>query len=1157
MKNIILYLFFLLPIVVFAQAPTSTENYVKTKVYKTATTSSILAPTASQALQNISYLDGFGKPIQQVINQYSGTGKNIVIPIEYDAKGRVIKKYLPYSTQTTGLGYENNALSDVQNYTPYQGQNPYNETYYEDSSLSRVIKQASSGSDWAMGAGHEKSFDYATNDASGTFAVKLFIATATWNNTKGLYDTALTQTTNYVGITLYKTIIKNENWTSGLINTIENFTDKNGRLILKRMYSSSGAYDTYYVYDQFGNLTYMIPPKADMTITSTILDKLCYQYKYDNRNRLVEKKLPGKQWEFMVYDKLNRLVATGPALPPFSNLSASGWLITKYDVYNRPILTGWMSAGSSNFNSSYRKIKQDERNNETTNFSESRLAPGNTTPAGTANSVNPAYSYSNLSLPTSAYYILKINYYDDYNYVDAPIIPSNIENQPVYYNNTIKPKGLLTGKWIKAISLSTSPATKSELSYTLYDNKSRPIRVYIKNHESSTIGYTQIDSKFNFSGQRDYTITTHKRVAGDSPLTIKDSYTYSDQGRMLTHTSQINGGTIQSLSSNTYDELGRLISKNVGNTAANPLQKVDYTYNIKGWLTGVNDIASLTQTGDPLDLFAFKINYNTVHNDLNSPTISKQYNGNISETYWRTNSDNILRKYAYKYDDVNRLRYAYYRLPNSSIPSSKSYDEGITYDKNGNIITLHRNGDVDGGALPVEIDDLTYTYETDSNKLLKVTETIPTETSGFIDGTNIGDDYTYDANGNMLTDANKGITAIQYNHQNLPIKITFGTAGTIEYIYDTNGRKLEKAVTINGITATTKYLEGFQYFSPASGSPYVLQFFPTSEGYVAKVGSAYKYVFQYKDHLGNVRLSYVKNTTTGNIDIVEESHFYPFGLKHSGYNNSTNLANANTDAQKYKFQEQERQEELGLNWDSFKWRNYDYAVGRFMSVDPLTEKYNWMSDYQFSSNQVVFGREIEGMENDCDLNDQHDYMDGVETDFVYDWQHLDNVNVGGSINDFNRGDESYDYVNGRYEDVRGYGDNDDDYGDGEDEGYDYGIFNDFIRDIHKSYNQPDFGEMLQGIGGGFVVSGNTMFYVGAFLTMTGIGAELGVPLMMVGGEMSLVGIITQDAGKAIDNNLSAGELTKDVIVNVVMEGFETHMNDENLNTVLGLISTAL
>ncbi|MGV3459069.1 MAG: hypothetical protein ACO1N9_01315 [Flavobacterium sp.] len=64
----------------------------------------------------------------------------------------------------------------------------------------------------------------------------------------------------------------------------------------------------------------------------------------------------------------------------------------------------------------------------------------------------------------------------------------------------------------------------------------------------------------------------------------------------------------------------------------------------------------------------------------------------------------------------------------------------------------------------------------------------------------------------------------------------------------------------------------------------------------------------------------------------------------------------------YKYQEQERQEELGLNWDSFKWRNYDYAIGRFMNIDPLTEEYTYNSPYAFQENKMGMGRELEGLE---------------------------------------------------------------------------------------------------------------------------------------------------------------------------------------------------
>ena len=99
--------------------------------------------------------------------------------------------------------------------------------------------------------------------------------------------------------------------------------------------------------------------------------------------------------------------------------------------------------------------------------------------------------------------------------------------------------------------------------------------------------------------------------------------------------------------------------------------------------------------------------------------------------------------------------------------------------------------------------------------------------------------------------------------------------------------------------------------------------------------------------------------------------YYPFGLKHTNYNTTTlKLRGGNTLPQplnapavyKYKFLGQERQDELGLNWDTFRHRNYDYAIGRFFGVDPVSEEYMSISTYQFAHNNPVWKIEIEGLE---------------------------------------------------------------------------------------------------------------------------------------------------------------------------------------------------
>jgi len=914
----------LFPIVVIGQ--TNTQNYIKTVNYKVASAAKITAPTIAQAAQNVTYFDGLGRPVQQIASQQSNSGKDIITHIAYDIFGRQIKEFLPYEASSVNMAFEPNAETNTvtfYNTTKYDNTaNPSSEKSLESSPLNRVLKQAAPGTSWAMGGGHEIKLDYQTNTAD---EVRLYKATAAWSASSGLYDIAFSDAGNYAANELYKTITYDENTAAipseSAGSTVE-FKDKEGRVILKRTYESGVKHDTYYVYDQYGNLTYVIPPKANATIDASALNGLCYQYKYDSRNRLAEKKLPGKQWEFIVYDKLDRPVATGPAFSPFKNDNAVGWLITKYDVFGRPIYTGWNNTACS---AAARNTLQVAQNSATVLFEAKQTS-------GTIDGV--AVNYTNALAPTT-FKLLSVNYYDNYVFPGAASVPTSVEGQTVLANT----KTLATGSWTRVPTIAT--AMLAEINTTFYDSKARPVRIYSTNHLG---GYTYTDSKLDFTGKTLYTISRHKRTTGSTELAIREDFTYSAQDRLITHTHQINGGAAQLMADNTYDALGQLIIKKTGNTAGSPFQKVDYNYNVRGWLTEINKTVNLQQSTDPVDLFAFKINYNTVQAGITD--VAPLFNGNIAETYWKTASDNIERAYGYQYDKLNRLKSAIYE---KNALTTNAYNESLTYDKNGNIMSLARKGDTDPQVQPIQIDDLLYTYPASSNQLSKVDD-ISNNTSGFNDFNKTGDDYTYDANGNMITDKNKNITTIEYNHLNLPEKITFGTTGTIEYIYNAAGQKLEKIVTQGTIVTTTNYLGGFQY------KDNVLEFFPTAEGYVKNTAGVYSYVFQYKDHLGNIRVSYAKNPTTNVLEIIDENNYYPFGLKHKGYNSLTGNNN------KYKFQGQERQDELSLNWDSFKWRNYDYSIGRFMSIDPLAEKYYHNSPYAFSENRVIDAFELEGLE---------------------------------------------------------------------------------------------------------------------------------------------------------------------------------------------------
>jgi RHS repeat-associated protein len=198
----------------------------------------------------------------------------------------------------------------------------------------------------------------------------------------------------------------------------------------------------------------------------------------------------------------------------------------------------------------------------------------------------------------------------------------------------------------------------------------------------------------------------------------------------------------------------------------------------------------------------------------------------------------------------------------------------------------------------------------------------------------------------MTADKNKDITSISYNHLNLPVTITFTSNRNITYIYDATGVKLKKVITQSSTSTNTEYAGGIIYENG------VLEMIPQPEGYIEKNGSGFDYVYQYKDHLGNIRLSYKNTSTTGiNLEIQEENNYYPFGLEHKGYGvgfDSPQLAD-----HPYKYNGKEFNEELGLDWYDYGARNYDPALGRWMNVDPLAHKMPAWSPYSFVFNNPL------------------------------------------------------------------------------------------------------------------------------------------------------------------------------------------------------------
>ncbi len=149
------------------------------------------------------------------------------------------------------------------------------------------------------------------------------------------------------------------------------------------------------------------------------------------------------------------------------------------------------------------------------------------------------------------------------------------------------------------------------------------------------------------------------------------------------------------------------------------------------------------------------------------------YDGNISAVTW--NSGSGPKVYAYHYDPMDRILAAQYSEQSATNTWNKAQGRfqlyGLNYDLNGNIETVTRNS-------PEGImDDLTYTYQ--GNKLASA-EDMKDISLGFVDGNPSGEDYTYDASGNLTRDLNKGIARITYNYLNLPETVTYDDGSGIK-----------------------------------------------------------------------------------------------------------------------------------------------------------------------------------------------------------------------------------------------------------------------------------------------------------------------------------------------------------------------------------------
>ncbi|MBB4807442.1 RHS repeat-associated protein [Chryseobacterium defluvii] len=949
-KYIIQLIIFFVSFAASAQTTLSnTENYTYIK--------NCLDQSCSRKSEAVKYFDGLGRPIQTIGIKESPTGKDIVVPVVYDDFGKKIRDYLPVpqSNTTNGALYQQNSglvpypVNDVTNF--YAGEKIYSEQIIENSPLNRILGQIQIGNDWSN---KPITLGYAANTTSDN--VRSFSAISIWEN--GATKNTLTDSGIYANSQLYKNSVKDEDGNETII-----FKNTRGFIVLERKVLGANNYaDTYNVYNKYDQLTYVLPPLAaaalDIATNEVKQSNLCYQNRYDGKNRLVEKKLPGKGWEYMIYDKQDRLVMIQDA-----DMRPTGkWLFTKYDKFSRLVYTGIANIGA---NFGRRPVQ------ESVDYYVSTGVPANeerNTSGITKNGMTVYYTGGVYPFESQYDAILSVNYYDIYPaYSFNPPFPTAIFGNPILTDNPST-----SGKSTRSLPLMSLVKNIENDSWTkiynYYDTKERVIGIHSINHLG---GYTRIETELDFTGMVLQTKTYHKRLSTDTEKVITENFEYDNQNRLLIHKHKVDNNPYEILTQNEYNEISQLKTKKVGGTnPASPLQTINYAYNIRSWLTKINDPENLGN-----DLFGYEIRY---QNPVNTTLSTGKYNGNIAEINWKVSNSSTFKRYSYQYDGLNRLTSAVFSHPQATVPVNHFNDETVQYDLNGNITHLQRNAKSLVGNTPEQIDDLVYEYT--GNQLRTIDDDSGNPT-GYEGG---GNDILYDVNGNMTNIEDKNIQQIGYNYLNLPNVLSIANnKKKILHTYRADGEKLRKVFNSNYENGTsfatiTEYLDGFHYLT-THGTPQndvnptefayeqevfiskvlelkpnpELQFFPTAEGFYDYQKN--EYIYQYQDHLGNARVSFRKYIS-GGVEITDQNDYYPFGMN---IPREEKAVFGTASLYSYKFGGKELQEAGMYDYGP---RSYFADFGKFGTHDPLSDY--TLDPYGFAYSNPLFFTDPTGLRGD-------------------------------------------------------------------------------------------------------------------------------------------------------------------------------------------------
>lgn len=835
------------------------------------------------------YSDGLGRNIQTIIHRFLPGNKDQVNFMIYDQFGRQVLEPLAYGVSSTDGRMRANPFQEQETSLSVLHPNEevlYAKNFYDGSPLNQVRQIRGAGDQWAVSDKYKRK--NLRPNTSSDFVKKLSI---------DVQPTAsVVANGNYSAGTLVLSISEDED-----SREQREYFNREGQIVAKRVQQStatpgagSGAdwLTTYYIYDDRGYQRMVIPPKATAILEGSgnnwtnfgVVSDLIFQNNYDLKGRKIEKRIPGADWVYLIYDDLDRLILTQDGNQ--RNLSGTDeWSFIKYDDHDRAVIAGmyknngsrstlqvsvdtWTKDKSSReFNLSASNILEGvnitltSHDPQITKYHykeviyflpgfDSNSAEFETVLTNTISQDQTAFmGYFDATFPDMAnsdVEPLVVSYYDDYHFTQTTYDQS-VNSKFTSAPNSVTPKehplafSMETGSNVRVLG------TDNWLeSVSFFDEKGRVIQSSEGNH----LGGKTVDSHlYDFQGTVLQKYMVHENPSSvDNPVTsIFKEYDYDQSDRLLSIKQKLNdSGALKTLVSNTYNSLGELEVQALGTDPDNPsqaLETLNYKYNTRGWLSSVN--GDFVNTGNGGHLFGYEVSYDRGFTNA-------QFSGNIAGLKWRSARTGDARAYGYKYDGANRLESADFSEKVSSTWNNNNRDytvSNLSYDQNGNILSLNRVGKKTNGNYGI-IDQLVYDYISNSNKLKGVSD--GPEVVGFNNkSTGTSQDYTFDANGNATLDNNKEITSISYNHLDLPEVIIFsGSNRKIEYEYSATGTKLRKRKTDGSNVVVTDYANGFLYVNNQ------LDEFGNEVGRV-RLGAGATFAFDYfiRDYLNNTRMT--------------------------------------------------------------------------------------------------------------------------------------------------------------------------------------------------------------------------------------------------------------------------------------------------------------